>query len=103
VFGVGGEELLVLTRDCQFSVLLTSKIFAPREEKVGLGIPNPICDWVYGDKKSAGWISDALDLSVLHEKGGNMSSPTFSSPFVAARGRDVVLLIRVNLRITISL
>jgi len=67
----------------------TFKTFAPREEKVGLGIPNPIWDWVYEHKKSAGSISDALHLSVLHAKGGNMSSPTFSSPLVAARGRGV--------------
>ena len=70
-------------------VLLTLKISARRRENVGLGIPNPIHDWVYGDKPGARTASALGETTPPDTTDGTMSSPTFSDPLVAARGRDV--------------
>ena len=55
---------------------------------MGLGIPNPIHDWVYGGKAGARTASALKEITPLDTTDGNMSSPTFSDPLVAARGRD---------------
>ena len=71
-------------------VPLTPRISARRRENVGLGIPNPIDDWVCGGKPGAPTASALEETTPLDATDGSMSSPTFSHPLVAARGRDVV-------------
>ena len=70
-------------------VLLTLRICALREEKVGLGMPNPIHDWACGLEERQQFTSDAPVQGASGSQDGNMSSPAFSSLLVAAPGRDV--------------
>jgi len=45
---------------------------------VGLGIPNPIHDWVYGGKPGARPASALEETTRLDTTDGTVSSPTFS-------------------------
>ena len=67
-------------------MLLPVKICFFREEKVGLGIPNPIPDWVYGEEVEAPCARGCWHGASPCSTGGNMSNPAFSSRLVEAEG-----------------